>query len=69
LRIDHVLLSPALAPRLRDAGVDRWVRGQPSASDHAPTWVDLAPAARATKAAKARAAKAPKASKAGARRS
>ncbi|MDT9071540.1 exodeoxyribonuclease III, partial [Escherichia coli] len=23
LRIDHVLLSPALAPRLRSAGVDR----------------------------------------------
>ena len=42
LRIDHVLLSPALAPRLRDAGVDRWVRGEPKASDHAPAWVALA---------------------------
>lgn len=41
LRIDHVLLSPALAPRLRDAGVDRWVRGEPKASDHAPAWVAL----------------------------
>jgi exodeoxyribonuclease-3 len=41
LRIDHLLLSPDLAKRMRDAGVDRWVRGQPSASDHAPTWVQL----------------------------
>jgi exodeoxyribonuclease-3 len=41
LRIDHILLSPDLAPRLRDAGVDRWVRGEPHASDHAPTWVEL----------------------------
>ena len=41
LRIDHLLLSPALAPLLRDAGVDRWVRGRPGASDHAPTWVLL----------------------------
>ncbi|NUT16066.1 MAG: exodeoxyribonuclease III, partial [Cupriavidus sp.] len=28
LRIDHLLLSAELAPRLRDAGVDRWVRGE-----------------------------------------
>jgi exodeoxyribonuclease-3 len=41
LRIDHLLLSPALAPRLVDAGVDRWVRGEPKASDHAPAWVTL----------------------------
>lgn len=44
LRIDHLLLNPALAPRLQEAGVDAWVRGQPHASDHAPTWVRLAPA-------------------------
>ena len=44
LRIDHVLLNRAATPLLRDAGVDRWVRGQPSASDHAPTWVVLEPA-------------------------
>lgn len=42
LRIDHLLLNRALAPRLRDAGVDRWVRGLPKASDHAPTWIKLA---------------------------
>jgi len=41
LRIDHLLLSDELAPRLLDANVDRWVRGQPKASDHAPTWVKL----------------------------
>ena len=34
-----------LAPRLQDAGVDRWVRGQEHASDHAPTWVLLETAA------------------------
>jgi exodeoxyribonuclease III len=41
LRIDHLLLSDELAPRLRAGGVDTWVRGLPSASDHAPTWVEL----------------------------
>ena len=41
LRIDHLLLSADLAPRLLDAGVDSWVRGQPGASDHAPVWVSL----------------------------
>lgn len=43
LRIDHLLLSPELAPRLINAGVDRDVRGWPKASDHAPTWVTLKP--------------------------
>ena len=49
LRIDHLLLNAALAPRLRAAGVDRWVRGQPHASDHAPAWIELADAAPARK--------------------
>lgn len=40
-RIDHLLLSPVAADRLRDAGVDRWARGEEKASDHAPTWVTL----------------------------
>jgi exodeoxyribonuclease-3 len=44
LRIDHLLLSAELAPRLRDAGVDRWVRGEDHPSDHAPAWVVLGPA-------------------------
>ena len=41
LRIDHLLLNPVLANRLVDAGVDRWVRLQEKASDHAPTWVEV----------------------------
>jgi exodeoxyribonuclease-3 len=40
-RIDHLLLSPAAADRLVDAGVDRDARGAEKASDHAPTWVEL----------------------------
>ena len=42
LRIDHLLLSPSLAPRLTGAGVNREVRGWDKASDHAPTWVQIA---------------------------
>ncbi|MBX7250262.1 MAG: exodeoxyribonuclease III [Caulobacteraceae bacterium] len=42
LRIDHLLLSPDLAPRLVAAGVDREVRARDKPSDHAPTWCDLA---------------------------
>src|ERR1700754_5008805 len=41
LRIDHLLLSASVAPALRDAGVDKWVRGEAHASDHAPTWIEL----------------------------
>ncbi len=41
LRIDHLLLNPVLAKGLKDAGVDRWVRLQDKASDHAPTWVTV----------------------------
>jgi exodeoxyribonuclease-3 len=41
LRLDHLLLSAPLAPLLRDAGVDEWVRDLPDASDHAPAWVTL----------------------------
>jgi len=40
-RIDHLLCSPQATDRLRGAGVDRWVRGEEKASDHAPTWVEL----------------------------
>ncbi|WP_334160973.1 exodeoxyribonuclease III [Phenylobacterium sp.] len=42
MRLDHLLLSPRLAPRLAAAGVDREVRGEPGASDHAPAWITLA---------------------------
>jgi exodeoxyribonuclease-3 len=41
LRIDHLLLSPALAGVLKAADVDRDVRGRDKPSDHAPTWVEL----------------------------
>lgn len=41
LRIDHLLLSPSIAPRLKAAGVDREVRGKPHPSDHAPAWIEL----------------------------
>jgi exodeoxyribonuclease-3 len=41
LRLDHLLLSPQLAPRLARAGVDRKLRGEDGASDHAPAWIML----------------------------
>jgi exodeoxyribonuclease-3 len=41
MRLDHLLLSPVLSKKLVDAGVDRWVRGQSNASDHAPTWITI----------------------------
>jgi exodeoxyribonuclease-3 len=41
LRLDHLLVSPVLAPRLTKAGVDRKVRGEEGASDHAPAWIEL----------------------------
>ena len=42
LRIDHFLLSPALAGRLIHAQVDRHVREWSKTSDHAPVWIELA---------------------------
>jgi exodeoxyribonuclease-3 len=41
IRIDHALLSPALAPKLKAAGVDRTPRGWEKTSDHTPMWVEL----------------------------
>lgn len=41
LRLDHLLLSRSLAGRLVDSGVDRHVRGEEGASDHAPVWITL----------------------------
>jgi exodeoxyribonuclease III len=46
LRIDHLLLSPSLAPRLADAQVDSYVRGWEKTSDHAPVWIELADEAK-----------------------
>ena len=42
MRIDLVLLSRALAPRLQDAYIDRDARKGTAPSDHAPVVVDLA---------------------------
>ncbi len=41
LRIDHALLSPALAERLVAAAPDREERAQPQPSDHVPVVVEL----------------------------
>jgi exodeoxyribonuclease-3 len=41
LRLDHLLLNRHAAERLATAGVDREVRGEEGASDHAPAWVTL----------------------------
>lgn len=41
LRLDHLLLSRGLSDVLLDAGIDRWVRGEEGASDHAPAWIVL----------------------------
>ena len=40
-RIDHLMLSPAAADRLIDAGVDKEIRGRERASDHVPAWVSI----------------------------
>jgi exodeoxyribonuclease-3 len=41
MRLDHLLLSPATADRLVSGGVDRWMRGEENASDHAPAWIEI----------------------------
>ena len=41
IRIDHALLSPSLAKRLKSAGVDRTPRNREKTSDHAPMWVEV----------------------------
>jgi exodeoxyribonuclease III len=41
MRLDHFLLSPSVSERLVDGGVDRWVRGEVNASDHAPVWIEI----------------------------
>ena len=53
LRIDHLLLSPAVAPRLLAAGVDREVRSWEKTSDHAPTWIELSDRPRRARKGKA----------------
>jgi exodeoxyribonuclease-3 len=41
IRIDHALLSPALAKSLKASGVDRTPRGWDKTSDHGPIWVEV----------------------------
>jgi len=41
IRIDHLLLNPIAAKRLKGAGVERDVRGWEKPSDHAPTWIEI----------------------------
>jgi exodeoxyribonuclease-3 len=41
IRIDHALLSPSLAKKLKAAGVDRTPRGWEKTSDHAPMWIEI----------------------------
>ena len=41
IRIDHALLSPSLAKKLKTAGVDRSPRGWDKTSDHAPMWIEV----------------------------
>ncbi len=41
LRIDHFLLSPKVADRLKAAGVNKDVRGWEKTSDHAPVWIEI----------------------------
>jgi exodeoxyribonuclease-3 len=52
LRMDHLLLSPALAPRLIGAEVVREVRGWEKSSDHAPVLIELKDSARRHRIAK-----------------
>jgi exodeoxyribonuclease-3 len=41
IRLDHILLSPYLQPRLTSGGVDSHVRSWEKSSDHAPVWIEL----------------------------
>lgn len=41
LRIDHFLLSPDVAKKLKAGGVDKHVRGWEKSSDHCPVWIEL----------------------------
>lgn len=41
LRIDHILVTPPLAERVADAGIDYDLRAMEKPSDHAPVWTEL----------------------------
>ena len=42
IRIDHILLSPQAADRLKGCGIDKHVRGREKPSDHVPVWCEVA---------------------------
>ncbi len=42
IRIDHILLTPQAADRLRACGIDSAIRGREKPSDHVPVWADIA---------------------------
>jgi exodeoxyribonuclease-3 len=41
IRIDHILLSPQAADRLKACGIDKKVRAGEKPSDHVPVWCEL----------------------------
>ena len=41
IRIDHLLLSPQAADRLKACDIDREVRGREKPSDHVPIWAEF----------------------------
>lgn len=41
IRIDHFLLSPQLADRLTECGIDKEMRGRERPSDHVPIWINI----------------------------
>ena len=41
IRIDHLLLSPEIAPHLAGCAVDKYVRDWEKPSDHVPVWIKL----------------------------
>lgn len=43
LRIDHILVSPALGANLRSCTVDKTPRRNERPSDHAPVWAEFSP--------------------------
>jgi exodeoxyribonuclease-3 len=42
IRIDHIMLSPQAADRLKACCIDKHVRGWDKPSDHVPVWCELA---------------------------
>jgi len=41
IRIDHILLSPQAADRLKTSGINKHMRGREKPSDHVPVWCEL----------------------------